>query len=71
MKIYSNTVPPDAFHSTTMLQHPIPALFPIKDGNGFTLEIPEGITLGPGVVHFRLPKPRAAGEAAPEDEIPF
>lgn len=63
----------------TRFIRPGATLFPIKDGDGFTLEIPEGVCLGPGIVHFRAPKPRAAGEAAPGepapsedgDEIPF
>src|SRR5882757_10038151 len=39
--------------------------FPAKEADGFTLEIPPGISLS-GRVIFRLPKPRnAAGAAAP------
>jgi hypothetical protein len=48
-------------------------LFPAKEADGFTLEIPPGISLS-GRVIFRLPKPRNAGGAGdgpavnPEDD---
>ena len=61
----------------TKYYRPGARLFPAKEADGFTLEIPPGISLS-GRVIFRLPKPRNAGAAgeggvdAPgDDEIPF
>jgi hypothetical protein len=58
----------------TKYHRPGARLFPAKEADGFTLEIPPGISLS-GRVIFRLPKPRAeAGAAAPvnpeDDDIP-
>jgi hypothetical protein len=61
----------------TWYHRPGARLFPAKEADGFTLEIPPGISLS-GRVIFRLPKPRKAGAAAEaeatassDDEIPF
>ena len=60
----------------TKYHRPGARLFPAKEADGFTLEIPPGISLS-GRVIFRLPKPRNAGGAAEgvdapgDDELPY
>ena len=53
--------------------HRVGTLFPAKDGDGFNLEIPPGLSLS-GRVLCRPRKDKTRADAAPEpgeDEIPY